>query len=67
MFKIKDGSTFDTNIPVYYIEEETELTDIPADAPTGTLVFCNGDEESKMYMKNSSGDFNELTIAPTFF
>ena len=60
MFKLYDGDTPDRNIPTYYIEDETELTSIPADAPPGTIVECNASTGFKMFMKNSAGEFNEL-------
>ena len=60
MIKLMDGNVFDTPIPVYYIEDATELTDIPAEAPAGTIVECNASDGFTLYMKNSLGEFNEL-------
>ena len=60
MFKIADGNTPDTNIPTFYIEDETELNDIPSDAPAGTIVECNASGGFKLFMKDSQGNFNEL-------
>lgn len=57
---LMEGNTYDTNIPTYYIEDENELTSIPANAPVGTIVECNASTGFKMFMKNSAGEFNEL-------
>lgn len=57
---LMQGNTFDAPIPVYYIEDETELTDIPANAPAGTIVECNASTGFKLFMRNEAGEFNEL-------
>ena len=60
VFKILDGNVYDTNIPTYYIEDETELSSIPSDVPAGTIVECNASGGFKLFMKDSQGNFNEL-------
>jgi hypothetical protein len=60
MFLIKDGAAYDTPIKTYYVESEAELTDIPAEAPAGTIVEVNASTGFKVFMKNSQGEFNEL-------
>ena len=47
-------------MPDYYIEDESELQDIPVNAPAGTIVQCNESNDFKVYMKQENGEFNEL-------
>ena len=47
-------------MPDYYIEDESELQDIPVNAPAGTIVQCNKSNDFKVYMKQENGEFNEL-------
>lgn len=47
-------------MPEYYIEDPSELVQIPNNAPAGTTVQCNADDGFTVYMKNEAGDFNEL-------
>ena len=47
-------------MPSYYIEDESELTNIPQDAPAGTIAECNASGGFKVFMKNEAGEWNEL-------
>lgn len=60
MFLIMDGAVYDTPIKTYYVESEAELTDIPDEAPAGTIVEVNAATGFKVFMKDSQGNFNEL-------
>lgn len=60
MKKLLDGNTFDDNIQTYYIEDSSELSSIPADAPSGTIVVQNKSGAFKIYMKTDAGTFNEI-------
>lgn len=53
-------SFYEKNEPVWYIEDESELADLPSNLPMGTVVWCNSDDGFKVYMKNSNDEFNEL-------
>lgn len=48
------------NAPDYYIESASELDNIPANAPSGTIVLCNASAGFKVYMKTEAGTWNEL-------
>lgn len=60
MILINEGNTYNIPLQTYYIEDESELLNIPENAPAGTLVECNGTDEFKVFMKNTEGVFNEL-------
>lgn len=47
-------------MPEYYIEDESELAQIPVNAPAGTIIQCNASGNFTVYMKTEAGDFNEL-------
>ena len=57
---ISTNGVYDSPIPTYYIEDENDLTNIPAEAPAGTIVECNASGGFKLFMKDSQGNFNEL-------
>lgn len=59
MKKIKDGNTYNVNIPTYYVETDEELAAIPVTEPAGTIVEYNG-SEFKVLMKKSDGSWKEL-------
>lgn len=48
------------NNPDYYIESESELNEIPKDAPASTIVWCNAEDGFTVYMKNEAGTWNQL-------
>lgn len=60
MKKLKDNEVYNVNIPTYYVESESEMQSIPASAPAGTIVEVNATSGFKVFMKNSTGTFNEL-------
>lgn len=60
MKKLMDGNVYDTPIPTYYVESESELSNIPSEAPGGTLVQVNATTGFKVFMKMDDGTFNEL-------
>ena len=53
-------NAYEAKMPSYYIEDESELTNIPSNAPAGTIAECNANDGFKVYMKNEAGDWNEL-------
>lgn len=46
--------------PQYYVESVEELDNIPTNVPAGTIAIINGSDGLKVYMKNESGNWNEL-------
>lgn len=58
--KILVRNSYDKEFPSYYIEDEAELANIPENAPSGTIIECNATSGFKVFMKHSSGVFNEL-------
>ena len=60
MILIKDGNTYNTPVPTYYIESSGELANIPSEAPAGTIAECNASGGFSIYMKNTSGDWNAI-------
>jgi hypothetical protein len=43
--------------PKYYIESEAELDNIPENAPVGTKVLLNAEDDIAVYIKNEAGTF----------
>jgi len=53
-------NAYEAKMPSYYIEDENELTNIPQDAPAGTIAECNASGGFKVFMKNEAFEWNEL-------
>ena len=53
-------NAYEAKMPSYYIEDESELSDIPNGAPAGTIAECNDVSGFKVYMKTENGTWNEL-------
>lgn len=53
-------NAYEAKMPSYYIEDASELDNIPANAPAGTIAECNADDGFAVYMKNEAGEWNEL-------
>lgn len=60
MILIQEGNAYNVPVPTYYVESESEIADIPASAPPGTIVEINSSEGFKIKMKTSTGTWNEL-------
>ncbi len=60
LYKMLDGSFYNMQVPTYYAEDESELSDIPANAPAGTLVEINEEGNFHVVMKMQNGTWNEL-------
>ena len=60
MFEISWGNQYNVPIKVYYIEDDTEVSSIPADAPVGSIALVNEAQNFHALMKNKAGNWNTL-------
>ena len=54
------GSFFNVPIETYYIEDDTEVSNIPDTAPIGSIAFVNESNNFHALMKQRSGDWNVM-------
>lgn len=60
MYKIQDGHTYNVQVPTYYVESDTEIDQIPDNAPAGTIVEVNELNNFHIKMKMENGTWNSL-------
>ena len=64
MFLIKEGNFFNVPVKVYYIEDSTDTSVLPNDAPVGSIALVNDSINGfAVLMKDSSDSWNEVTGA----
>lgn len=57
---IIEGNTYNIPLQTYYVESDSEISQIPSDAPAGTIVEVNESGNFHVKMKMSSGEWNTL-------
>lgn len=57
MILLKIGESTNTPIKQYYVESEAEISQIPANAPTGSTVLILTESGLTVKMKNSKGEW----------
>lgn len=57
MILLKNGDTYNTPVKQYYVESEAEISQIPANAPTGSTVLILNENGLSVKMKNSEGNW----------
>jgi hypothetical protein len=60
MILLKTGNTPEVPVKEYYVESESEIADIPADAPAGSTVLILTESGLTVKMKNSKGNWIQI-------
>ena len=60
MILLKTGNTPEIPAKEYYVESESEIASIPADAPTSSTVLILTESGLTVKMKNSKGDWIQI-------
>ena len=64
MFLIKEGNYFNVPVKVYYIEDSTDTSVLPDNAPVGSIAIANDSTNGfAILMKDSNDSWNEVTGA----
>lgn len=63
-FLIKEGNYFNVPVKVYYIEDATDTSNLPDDAPAGSIALANDSTNGfAVLMKDSTDTWNTVTGA----
>lgn len=60
MFEISAGNFYNVPIKVYYIEDDSETSSIPQDAPVGSMAIVNKANDFHILMLDSNGNWNSI-------
>jgi len=60
MILIQEGNTYNIPLRTYYVESDSEIANIPANAPAGTIVEVNESGNFHVKMKMTDGTWNQL-------
>lgn len=63
-FLIKEGNYFNVPVKVYYTEDASDTSNLPDDAPVGSIALANDSTNGfTVLMKDSNDSWNEVTGA----
>lgn len=60
MQEISFGNYYNVPIKVFYIESDSETSNIPSTAPVGSIALVNESNNFHCLMKNEAGEWNVM-------